>query len=211
MDKLKKELMWRWTFYFTGILTMSLGITLTIKGKALGTSPWDVLHIGMFKQFGLSIGSWSILIGLLIIITTSIYLKKWPRLATWLNMLLIGLFIDIYNFILPNTNVFIGSFAYFVAGFFVMSIGCGLYISAGLGTGPRDTIMMIIASKGYSVRVGRMIMEIGAVTLGFLLGGPVGVGTIVLALGTGYVIQPSLQFFQKRLQRKIDNVASTNE
>jgi uncharacterized protein len=208
METLKRELRWRWTYYFIGILTMSLGITLTIKGKALGTSPWDVLHIGMFKQFGLSIGSWSILIGLFIILTTSLYLKKWPRLATWLNMLLIGSFIDVYNFLLPDTTWFIGSLLYFISGFFVMSIGCGLYISAGLGTGPRDTIMMIIAEKGYSVRVGRMVMEVGAVTVGFLLGGPVGVGTIILAVGTGYIIQPSLQFFQKRLAHKIDNFSS---
>ena len=183
---------------------MALGITLTIKGKALGTSPWDVLHIGMFKQFGLTIGSWSILVGLFIILATSLYLKTWPKLATWLNMLLIGTFIDIYNWLLPNTTVFVWELLYFVLGFFVMSIGCGLYISAELGAGPRDTIMMIIASKGYSVSTGRIIMEVGAVVVGFLLGGPVGIGTIVLALGTGYVIQPSLKYFKQLLHQRIE-------
>ena len=198
------ELKWRWGFYFVGIATMALGITLTIKGKALGTSPWDVLHIGMFKQLGLSIGSWSILIGLFIILATSIYLKTWPKLATWLNMLLIGTFIDIFNWLLPNTTVFVWELTYFIFGFFVMSIGCGLYISAELGAGPRDTIMMIIASKGYSVSTGRMIMEVGAVVVGFLLGGPVGIGTIILALGTGYVIQPSLKYFKQLLHQRIE-------
>ena len=62
-----------------------------------------------------------------------------------------------------------------------------------------------IASKGYSVRTGRMIMEVGAVTIGFLLGGPVGIGTIILALGTGYVIQPSLLYFKKILNQRINN------
>ena len=206
---MRSELKWRWSFFFIGISVMSLGITMTIKGKALGTSPWDVLHIGMFRQFGLSIGSWSILVGLFIILATSLYLKAWPKLATWLNMLLIGTFIDFFNWLLPNTSIFVWELTYFILGFFVMSIGCGLYISAELGAGPRDTIMMIIASKGYSVRTGRMVMEVGAVAIGFLLGGPVGVGTIVLALGTGYVIQPSLMYFKNILTRQIE--ASTLE
>ena len=201
---MSRELRWRWSVYFIGLATMALGITLTIKGKALGTSPWDVLHIGMFKQFGLTIGSWSILVGLFIILATSLYLKIWPKLATWLNMLLIGTFIDLYNWLLPNTTVFVWELLYFVLGFFVMSIGCGLYISAELGAGPRDTIMMIIASKGYSVSTGRIIMEVGAVVVGFLLGGPVGIGTIVLALGTGYVIQPSLKYFKQLLHQRIE-------
>ena len=201
---MSRELRWRWSVYFIGLATMALGITLTIKGKALGTSPWDVLHIGMFKQFGLTIGSWSILVGLFIILATSLYLKTWPKLATWLNMLLIGTFIDLYNWLLPNTTVFVWELLYFVLGFFVMSIGCGLYISAELGAGPRDTIMMIIASKGYSVSTGRIIMEVGAVVVGFLLGGPVGIGTIVLALGTGYVIQPSLKYFKQLLHQRIE-------
>ena len=201
---MRSELIWRWSFYFIGISVMALGITMTIKGKALGTSPWDVLHIGMFKQFGLSIGSWSILVGLFIILATSLYLKAWPKLATWLNMLLIGTFIDFFNWLLPNASKFGWELTYFILGFFVMSIGCGLYISAELGAGPRDTVMMIIASKGYSVRVGRMIMEVGAVVVGFLLGGPVGIGTIILALGTGYVIQPSLTYFKKILNQRIE-------
>lgn len=201
---MRNELKWRWSFYFIGISVMALGITMTIKGKALGTSPWDVLHIGMFKQFGLSIGSWSILVGLFIILATSLYLKAWPKLATWLNMLLIGTFIDFFNWLLPNASKFGWELTYFILGFFVMSIGCGLYISAELGAGPRDTVMMIIASKGYSVRVGRMIMEVGAVVVGFLLGGPVGIGTIILALGTGYVIQPSLTYFKKILNQRIE-------
>lgn len=200
---MSKEFLWRWTFFFVGLIVMALGITLTIKGKAVGTGPWDVFHIGLFKQFGLTIGSWSILAGLVIILITSIYLKIIPPVATWLNMLLIGTFIDFFNWLLPNTTVFMWELTYFIFGFFVMSIGCGLYISASLGAGPRDTIMMIIASKGYSVRTGRMVMEVFAAATGWLLGGPVGLGTVVLALGTGYVIQPSLFYFKGVLSKLI--------
>ena len=197
---MRKKLRWQWGTFFVGLITMSLGITLTIKGNALGTSPWDVFHIGLFKQFGLTIGSWSIITGLFIVVTTSIYLKRIPKLATILNMLLIGTFIDIFNWLLPDTDVFIFAVLYFIAGFFVLSVGCAMYIAASLGEGPRDTVMMIIASKGYSVKTGRMVMEVFAAGFGWLLGGPVGVGTIILALGTGYIIQPSLFYFKRKLE-----------
>lgn len=182
---------------------MALGITMTIKGNVVGTAPWDVFHIGLYKQIGLTIGSWSILTGLTIIIGTSIYLKRIPKLATFLNMLFIGSFIDLFNWLLPETNIFVLELAYFTAGFFVMSFGCALYIAASLGEGPRDTIMMIIASKGYSVKTGRLVMEVFATGAGWLLGGPVGFGTVILALGTGYVIQPSLFFFKRKLEEII--------
>lgn len=200
---MSKKLKWQWGCFFVGLMVMSLGITMTIKGKAVGTAPWDVLHIGLFKQFGLTIGSWSILTGLFIICATSLYLKQLPKLATILNMLLIGSFIDLFNWLLPSTTVLGFEILYFIAGFFVMSIGCGMYIAASLGAGPRDTIMMIIASKGYSVKTGRTVMEVIAAICGWLLGGPVGFGTVILALGTGYVIQPALIYFKQKLEQII--------
>lgn len=204
---MKKKYMWPWIFYFAGITIMSFGITLTIKGQVFGVSPWDVLHIGLYQNFGLTIGQWGILTGLFIVMSTSLYLRAWPRIATWINMLSIGLLIDLFNWLLPDATVFAWEFAYFIAGFFVLSIGCGLYISANLGAGPRDTVMMIIVERfGGTVRRARMMMEVFAVTLGWLLGGPVGIGTLVLALGTGYVIQPSLHYFQKQLANKINSI-----
>ena len=199
---MRKKYLWQWIFYFVGISVMSLGITMTIKGKVFGVSPWDVLHIGLYQNFGLTIGQWSILIGLVIVVSTSIYLKQWPRIATWINMLSIGSLIDLFNWLLPNAIGTAGELAYFIFGFFIMSIGCGMYISPNLGAGPRDTVMMIIVERfGGSVRMARMIMEVFAVSVGWLLGGPVGVGTIVLALGSGYIIQPSLHYFRKQLIR----------
>ncbi|AMO84202.1 putative membrane protein [Solibacillus isronensis B3W22] len=200
---MSKKFKWQWGSFFVGMMIMALGITMTIKGNVVGTAPWDVFHIGLYKQIGLTIGSWSILTGLTIIIGTSIYLKRIPKLATFLNMLFIGSFIDLFNWLLPETSIFVLELTYFTAGFFVMSIGCALYIAASLGEGPRDTIMMIIASKGYSVKTGRLVMEVFATGAGWLLGGPVGFGTVILALGTGYVIQPSLFFFKRKLEEII--------
>lgn len=200
---MNRKLKWQWGTFLIGLMIMSLGITLTIKGNAIGTSPWDVLHIGLYKQLGLTIGTWSIITGLIIVVGSHLYLKRFPKLATFLNMLLIGTFIDIFNWLLPNADSMLGTILYFVAGFFLLSIGCALYISPNLGEGPRDTMMMIIASKGYSVKTGRLIIEVFAAATGWLLGGPVGVGTVILALGTGYVIQPALFYFRRKLEERI--------
>ena len=202
---MSKQFKWRWLFFLTGLLVMSFGVTMTIKGSIIGTGPWDVLHIGLFKQLGLSIGTWSILIGFFIIIATSIYLREWPRIGTWLNMALVGTFIDLFNWLLPETDSFAWAVVYFLVGFVVHGVGCGLYISAELGAGPRDSVMMIIVEKfGGSVRLARAIMEVSAATTGWLLGGPVGFGTVILALGTGYIIQPSLHHFRRKLHSIID-------
>src|SRR5690606_30164868 len=126
------------------------------------------------------------------------------RLATWLNMLLCGSFIDLFNWLLPNTDILILEIAYFVFGVIILGIGCALYISPNLGAGPRDTIMILIVEKvGGSIRMARLIMESTATLIGWLLGGPVGVGTIIIALCTGYIIQAALPFFRNLLEKKI--------
>ena len=113
----------RWGFFFAGITIMSLGISLTIKGQSLGISPWDVLHIGLYRQLGLSIGSWNIITGLAIISFVSMVTKEWPKLGTWLNIIVIGIFIDIFNWLLPDITTFWGQTIVFVVGAIVM--GCG--------------------------------------------------------------------------------------
>lgn len=201
---MRKEYKWRWLFFLVGLVVMALGVSMTIEGKAIGTAPWDVLHIGVYQNLGLSVGTWAIILGVIIIVSTSLILKEWPKFATWLNMLLVGIFIDIFNWLLPNAGVLIYEILYFVFGVIILGIGCALYISANLGTGPRDTIMILIVEKfGGSIRLARLIMESVAAFLGWLLGGPVGVGTIIIALCSGYIIQAALPFFQKLLEKKI--------
>lgn len=186
---------------------MSLGITMSIKGQLVGTSPWDVLHVGLFQNFGLTIGTWSILTGLLIIVSTSLVLKEWPKLGTWLNMLLIGMFIDVFNWMLPSTEVVALQIMYFVVGVFILSFGCGMYIAPNMGAGPRDTLMMILVEKfGGTIKSARMGIEVLVTILGWLLGGPVGVGTVIIALTSGYIVQYSLPYCRKVLVKCIGNM-----
>lgn len=190
---MQKVLWWRWTFYIIGMFIMALGITMTIKGYRLGVGPWDVFHIGMRKNFGLTIGTWSIITGLIIITITAIIMKKLPQIGTWLNMLLLGVFIDFFNWLLPIFETIASQSIVFVLGVIVMSYGIGIYMAPNIGAGPRDSLMLIFVQKfGISIKVIRTCIEIIVTILGWLLGGPVGIGTVIIALFIGQIVHYTL-------------------
>ncbi|MEW9053457.1 MAG: YitT family protein [Neobacillus sp.] len=190
---MRKEWILRWSFFVLGLIVLSLGASLTIKGKLLGIGPWDVLHYGMFLQWGLTIGTWSIIVGLVLLSISSVATKKLPKLGSFLNMLLIGLFIDFFNWVLPSTDSFIGALCFFVLGVILMGYGIGLYVSANVGSGPRDSIMMLIIEKtGWKIQWVRNAMEVIVLLMGWALGGPVGIGTVIIALLLGPIVGYSL-------------------
>ena len=185
---------WRWLFFCTGLIILSLGATLTIKGQFFGVGSWDVLHIGLAKKIGLTIGSWSILTGILILVLTSLIYKRLPQIGTFLNLLLVGVFIDIFNWLLPDVESLFIQAVLFVLGALLLGYGCGIYIVANLGAGPRDSLMLLVVDKlGWSIMKARTTMEVSVSVVGFLLGGPVGIGTVFMAFGLGPIIQKSIQ------------------
>lgn len=199
---MKKIIYWRWTFYVIGLIVLALGISMTIKGYRLGVGPWDVFHIGLQQNLGLTIGSWSIISGLVIVVVTAYYLKKWPQLGTWLNMVLLGLFIDFFNWIIPDFESLSAQTIIFVLGVIVMSYGVGLYVSPNMGAGPRDSLMLIFVEKfGISIKVVRTAIEVIVAILGWILGGPVGIGTVVIALFIGQFVHFTLPQSRKLLMK----------
>ncbi|MFB5086232.1 YitT family protein [Psychrobacillus sp. PGGUH221] len=197
---MKKELIWRWAFFVAGVTIMSLGISMTIKGQQFGISPWDVLHVGLYRHLGLSIGTWAILTGIFIVIVTMIGTKKLPQLGTWLNILFIGSFIDMFNWLLPDITSFIGQLIIFILGVIVMAIGVGVYVSPNVGAGPRDSLMLLIMAKtGWSIKKVRTGIEVIVGFVGWALGGPVGVGTVIIALLLGQLVHYALPLSQKLL------------
>src|SRR5690625_1366130 len=82
----RKHYIYRWGFFLFGLIIMSLGISMTIKGQRLGVGPWDVLHVGLYQKIVLSIGTWNIITGFIIISSVSLILREWPKLGTWINM-----------------------------------------------------------------------------------------------------------------------------
>ncbi len=197
-------LCYRWLFFLAGMMFLGLGSSMTIKGDRLGIGPWDVLHVGLYENFGLSIGTWSILAGFTVITATSLARRRWPQFGTWLNMLLIGLFIDFFNFLIPDIHSLIGQILIFIAGVFVMGYGVGLYVSPKMGAGPRDDLMLVLVQKtGLSVNVIRTAIESTAAIAGWMLGGPVGIGTVIVALFVGRIVQMSLVQCDLLLKRLI--------
>ncbi|MFS0575949.1 YitT family protein [Sporosarcina sp. 179-K 3D1 HS] len=196
----RKSLLWRWIFFLTGLMVMSLGVSMTIKGHRLGIAPWDVLHVGLYQNLGLTIGSWSIITGFIIILSTSAVMRKWPKIGTWINMVLMGLFIDLFNWLLPDFSTLMGQVIIYVIGVLVLSYGVGIYVSPNMGAGPRDSLMLILVKKwGFSIKAVRTGIEMSVAFIGWLLGGPVGVGTVLIALLCGQIIQIALPQCQNLL------------
>jgi uncharacterized protein len=203
---MRKEWILRWSFFVFGLIILAFGAALTIEGELLGIGPWDVLHYGMFLQLGLTIGSWSIIMGFLLLTAASIATKKFPKIGAFLNMLLLGLFMDFFLWLLPSIDSFIGALISFVLGVVLLGFGIGLYVSADVGSGPRDSIMILIVDKtGWSLQWVRNGMEVLVLILGWALGGPVGIGTVIIAFLLGPIVGYSLPQCKKLLKYLLAN------
>lgn len=201
---MRNSILKRWIFFVIGMIMLSLGVALTIKGRLLGLAPWDVLHYGLWQTFGLTIGSWSIIVGAIIVIFTAIALKRLPKLGVYINMFTIGIFIDIFNFLLPDVDGWIMHGLIFTAGLFVMAFGIAFYITPNLGAGPRDTLMLFFIEKfNLKLSSARNLMEAFALVGGFILGGPVFIGTIIIVLLLGRLIEKFLPLTRMMLVKFI--------
>ena len=178
-----------------GLFFCALGFVVTIKAN-IGYAPWDVFHVGLANTVGLSIGTVSILTGLLIIIVVVI-LKEKLGLGTILNMILIGLFIDIVFPHLPLAKNWIIGAVMLISGLFIVAIGSYFYIRAAFGAGPRDSLMIALARRTkFPVGLCRFAIEFLATVIGWLLGGMVGVGTVVSVIAIGFCIQITFRLFR---------------
>lgn len=196
---------WRWAFYFVGMIILAFGIGMTIRGERFGIGPWDVLHYGLTETFGLTIGTWSIISGFVLILLMIVVYRKLPKIGTWINMVVIGVFIDISLFVLPEVSSFGSSLAMFIVGVIVMGIGIGMYMAPNMGAGPRDSLMLILIDQlGMSINGARTTMEVSVALAGWALGGPVGVGTVFIAFGLGTLVQWTLPYNQHLLAARID-------
>lgn len=197
---MRNSILKRWIFFVAGMIILSFGVTLTIKGRLLGLAPWDVLHYGLWQTFGLTIGSWAIIVGAIIVLFTAVALKRLPKLGVYINMFTIGIFIDVFNFLLPDVDGWIMHILIFTAGLLVMAFGIAFYITPNLGAGPRDTLMLFFVEKfNLKLSSARNLMEFFALLAGFLLGGPVFIGTIIIVFLLGRLIEKFLPLTRRML------------
>ena len=183
---------------------MSFGIALMIRAE-LGIAPWEVLHVGLMQQIGFTVGTWSILTGLIVLVGSSLLLKEWPKLGAVINMILVGVFIDLFLFILPQVHLTSVSWMMLIASILINGYGIGLYIAPGLGAGPRDSLMLALNKRtGWSVQRVRILLEVTVLTVGWLLGGPVFLGTLLYCVGIGYVVGITLPHGRRLVQTLIE-------
>lgn len=173
-----------------GLVICGTGIAFQVQGD-LGLGPWDVLHQGVADLTGIPIGTVSILVGVVVLLGW-LPLHEKPGIGTVLNVLLIGATIDVWLLFLPQPDPLWLRLAFMALGPIGFGIGSGFYIGAGLGPGPRDGLMTGIAARGHPVHVVRTGIELGALALGWLLGGTVGLGTVVFAVSIGPIVHHTL-------------------
>ena len=153
----------------------------------LGVDPWDVFHQGLSRHTPVAVGTWSILVGVVVLLAW-IPLRQRPGLGTVCNVVAIGAVIDLVLAVTPVPHALPVQVVLMVGGVVLNGVATAAYIGAGLGPGPRDGVMTGIAARGHSVRVVRTTMEVAVLVSGWLLGGTVGVGTVCYALGIGPIV-----------------------
>jgi uncharacterized membrane protein YczE len=152
--------------------------------SSLGNDPWDVLHQGLSRHTGIGTGTWVCLVGAIVLLGW-IPLRQRPGLGTVSNVIVIGVVVELMLAAFPPAQGLLLRATLLVAGVVLNGVATGMYIGARFGPGPRDGLMTGLASRGLSLRAVRTAIELTVLTLGALLGGTVGVGTIVYALSIG--------------------------
>jgi len=181
-----------------GLVLFGLGIALMVEA-GLGLGPWEALNQGIARQTGHEIGTISILLGIPIL---ALWwpLGERPGIGTLLNVLSIGASTNVGIALLPTApeDATVVRLALMVAGVVVIAVGSAIYLSTDLGPGPRDGLMTGAAKRfGWSIRRARTAIELTVLVIGWALGGSVGLGTVVFALGIGPLLQLALRVFDR--------------
>lgn len=180
-----------------GLFLFAVGIVMTINAN-LGLAPWDVFHQGLSNILNMTLGQAGITAGFVLLIVNLFFQERigWGTIG---NMLFVGLYIDLLmvNHLIPIFESIILSLTMMFLGLFIVGCGSYFYIDAGFGAGPRDGLMILITKRtNKSVRFIRNAIEITVAVIGYLLGGYVGIGTVLIAITTGYFVQFAFKLFK---------------
>tara|TARA_Y100000590_G_scaffold184169_1_gene209812 strand:- start:27 stop:674 length:648 start_codon:yes stop_codon:yes gene_type:complete len=171
-------------FLILGLILFGLGEGLLIVSNS-GASPWSVLAQGISLNIDLSIGTTTFLVSIVVLILW-IPLKQKPGIGTILNAIIISIMIDVCIKFVPTPENYLYQIILAVLAVLTVGIGGGIYLVANLGPGPRDGLMVGLQKKtNLPIAVVRALLEISAVSIGWFLGGTVGIGTLLFAFGIG--------------------------
>lgn len=209
--------LFRYFLFFLGLTFFGLGNAIAVNVKFLGLHPWEVLNMALYQRFGWTIGTWSVICGLFLVLVSLVVDRKYINIGTFLNALLIGPIMDLFLKldILPHaTHILWVNLLILLSGIIITGIGGGMYVAAGIGAGPRDGFMLAISDKtGLSVSRARIIVESIVLVIGYILGGPIFIVTFLYTFIQSPIFQQSFRMFQiflYNLERKKKNNVSTS-
>ena len=171
---------------FSGLLLFGLSIALLVA-SGLGLDSWDVFHQGLARRTGLGLGTIVIAVGVVVLLLW-IPLRERPGFGTVSNAIVVGLALDAALLVLPEPESRVPQILFMMSGIFLNAVATSLYIGAGLGPGPRDGLMTGLARRGFSIRLVRTGIEVAVLLAGWLLGGTVGIGTVLYAISIGPLV-----------------------
>lgn len=179
-------------FYLIGLFLMGFGVTLTIKAD-LGAGAWDALNVGLSNVIGLTVGSWVIIVGIMLIFVNAIIVKGKPKLLALLTILLIGFSVDFWLLVVfkqVHFHTFIQQCVSLLGGILFIAIGVAMYLQTKFPANPIDQLMISLHERFHlNFMVAKTIGEVVALILAFVLQGPIGVGTIIITFLIGPIIQ----------------------
>lgn len=198
----------RWKTFPRDFLVIQIGFALfglsiaTMIRSNIGTSPWALLEVALSGLTGVTPGRMSIIVGFVVLLLALAMGERvgWGTLA---NILFIGLWEDMFLRMIPSVeNQILLQTSMLLAAVFMMGVASAVYIGVDAGAGPRDSLMLAVHRKsGWSIRFGRAVIEILVVTVGWLLGGPLGFGTLLFALLIGPSVQWAFKLFKVKTRR----------
>lgn len=191
----RSELARRLPRLLVGLVVFGLGVAMLILAD-LGLAPWEVLHQGISFRTGVPIGTVGIITGALVLLLW-IPLRERIGIGTIANVIVIGIVIDITLWLAPDTvSSPVQQWTLLIGGTLVVALGSGVYIGVGLGPGPRDGLMTGLGRRGIPIGLARAVIELSVLVIGWLLGGTIGIGTLVFAFGVGPLVGWLLPVFR---------------
>ena len=194
-EPLPRRLTRRLVQLYVGLALYGISMAMMVL-STLGNMPWDVFHQGLAGHTSPSMGAWVVIVSGAVLLLW-IPLRVRPGLGTISNALLVGLVLDVaLRLVDEGPDTLAARVLLLVSGVVVNGLATGLYIGARFGPGPRDGLMVGLAARGLSVRVARTAIEVAVVAIGAVLGGTVGVGTLLYAVAIGPLAHRFLPIFE---------------
>ncbi|KSU58736.1 hypothetical protein AS034_19460 [[Bacillus] enclensis] len=198
-------MMRRSLFFTIGLFILTLGVSLIIK-SGLGASAWDALAVGQSRMFGITVGTAVFINGIVLIALNAVIMKKRPDILATATIFVIGLLIDFWLLIVLAEfapSMLINQFIALGFGILTVGLGVAIYLQAKFPASPMDTLMVAIHTRfGLNLRNSRILSEGFALTLAFLFRGDIGIGTILVTVLLGFVVQYLYPIFEQLFERK---------